>query len=82
MPPSSSSIEEFGLNVKKEKRILKQAKNYLSKNDKNTLKEAGSQATSSIRRLFVSLDIHYKNSLNTEVWKQNKIYKQTSNKSC
>ena len=75
MPPSSSSIEEFGLNVKKEKRSLKQAKNYLSKNDKNTLKEAGSQATSSIRRLFVSLDIHYKNSLNTEGWKQNKIYK-------
>ena len=75
MPPSSSSIEEFGLNVKKEKRSLKQAKNYLSKNDKNTLKEAGSQVTSSIRRLFVSLDIHYKNSLNTEGWKQNKIYK-------
>ena len=74
MPPSSSSIDEFGLNVKKEK-SLKQAKNYLSKNDKNTLKEAGSQATSSIRRLFVSLDIHYKNSLNTEVWKQNKICK-------
>ena len=30
-----------------------------------------SKATSSIRRLFASLDIHYNNSQNTEVQKQN-----------
>ena len=30
-----------------------------------------SKATSSIRRLFASLDIHYNNSLNTEKQKQN-----------
>ena len=31
-----------------------------------------SKAISSIRRLFASLDIHYNNSLNTELQKQNK----------
>ena len=37
---------------------------YLSKNNKNTLKTMqGSKATSSVRRLFVSLDIHYNNTL-------------------
>ena len=37
---------------------------YLSKNNKNTLKTMqGLKATSSVRRLFVSLDIHYNNTL-------------------
>ena len=41
-----------------------------------------SKATSSIRRLFTSLDIHYNNILNTEVEKQMNLNKETSNKSC
>ena len=44
----------------------------MSKNNKNTLKNMQvSKATSSIRRLFALLDIHYNNILNTEVQKQN-----------
>ena len=41
-----------------------------------------SKATSSRMRLFTSLDIHYNNSLNTEVQEQNEIKKETSKKGC
>ena len=41
-----------------------------------------SKASSSIRRLFASLDIHYNNILNTEVEKQMNLNKENSNKSC
>ena len=43
----------------------------LPKTTKTHYKKQISKATSSIRRLSASLDIHYKNSLNTEVKKQN-----------
>ena len=39
-----------------------------------------SKASSSIRRLFASLDIHYNNIVNTKVEKQNEPDKETSNK--
>ena len=52
-------------------KFITQAKTYLSKNNKNTLKKTGLKATSSIRRLFVSLDIHHDKIRNTEVEKQN-----------
>ena len=39
MPPSSPSMEEFDLDIQKEM-SLKQAKAYLSRNNKNTLRNA------------------------------------------
>ena len=63
-------MEEFGLDIQK-KISFKQAKTYLSRNNKNTLKNTVLKATSSIMRLFASLDIYYNDSLNTKVQKQN-----------
>ena len=40
MPPSSPFTKEFGLDIQKEK-SLKQEKTYLSRNNKNTLENAG-----------------------------------------
>ena len=51
-------------------KFITQAKTYLSKNNKNTLKKTDLKATF-IRRLFVSLDIHHNKIRNTEVEKQN-----------
>ena len=70
MPPSSPSIEEFGLDIQKWM-SLEQAKTDLLR---NTLKKMQvSKATSSIMRLFALLDIHYDSSLNINVQKQNEI---------
>ena len=63
-------MEEFGLDIQK-KISFKQAKTYLSRNNKNTLKNTVLKATSSIMRLFASLDIYYNDRLNTKVQKQN-----------
>ena len=40
------------------------------------------KATSSKMRLFTSLDIHYNNSLNTEVQEKNETKKETLKKGC
>ena len=50
---------------------LKEAKAYLSKNNKNTKKIQVSKAISSIRRRFASQDIHDNSSVNTKMQKQN-----------
>ena len=65
MPPSSHVIEEFDLDIQK-KISLREAKAYLSKNNKTTPQV--SKATSSIMGLFASLNIHYNK--NTKVQKQ------------
>ena len=70
MLPSSPSLEESDLDIQK-KISLKQAKIYLSRYNKNTLKNAGWMSTSTIMRLFASQDIRYNNSLNTKVQKKN-----------
>ena len=42
MPPSSPSMEEFGSDIQKKKKNFKRSKDiYLSKNNKNKLKNAG-----------------------------------------
>ena len=40
---------------------FKTNKDFLSKNNKNTLKRQVKKATSSMRKLFTSLDVHYSN---------------------
>ena len=65
MPPLTPSLETFGLDIEKKK--IKISKDYLSKNNKNTLKLTGFKSNSRYKRLFASQDIHYNNSLNTEV---------------
>ena len=70
MPPSTPFIEEFCLDVQKQISLRSQSLIFL-KITKLTQKIQVSRATSSIRGLLASLNIHYNNSLNTEVQKQN-----------
>ena len=59
MSTSSPSIDEFRLDIKNKKVLKKLRLMYLYENKKSTLKMQVSNATSSIRRLFVSLDIYF-----------------------
>ena len=59
MSTSSPSIDEFRLDIKNKKVLKKLRLMYLYENNKSTLKMQVSNATSSIRRLFVSLDIYF-----------------------
>ena len=43
------------------------------KTERHTNKMRPSKATSNIRRLFASVNVHFNNSLNTEVQNQNEI---------
>ena len=53
---SSTPMEQFDLDFQEEISV-KQAKTYLFKNNKNTLKNTCCKANSTIRRLLASLDI-------------------------
>ena len=68
MPTSSPSMEEFDLDIQKEI-SLKQAKAYLSRNNKNTLQNACFKGNSKYKEAVCSLNIHYNK--NTKVQKQN-----------
>ena len=59
MSTSSPSIDEFRLDIKNKKVLRKRRLMYFYENNKSTLKMQVSKATSSIRRLFVSLDIYF-----------------------
>ena len=69
MSPSSPFFKGFGIDVQKCISI-NWTNTSPSKNDKNTLKQklkkqSLKKATSSIRRLFASLNIYYNNNVNT-----------------
>ena len=81
MSTSSPSIDEFRLDIKNKKVLKKLRLMYLYENNKSTLKMQVSKATSSIRRLFVSLDIYFDKYLinSNRYWN---LDKGTSKKCC